>query len=77
MDLVLRSTDTNVREKMRNYIARQTEKYEEMLFKAKQEEAEKSLSSLKSNKETVKCGYTERMREVVDRGLRSTGFNPH
>jgi hypothetical protein len=75
-DLVLANSELAVKEKMTNYMARQIDKFEETLFKVKQKESEQALSSLKSNKETVKCGYTEKMKELVDRGLRSSSPIP-
>ena len=42
-----------------------------MLFKLKQDEIEQIRGAIKSNKDTVKSGYTDQMKELIDRGLRS------
>jgi hypothetical protein len=67
---VLTQTELVVKQKMKNYIEKQTEKNEEMLFNFKQQIIDRSLAKLESNKSTVRNGYTERMRQLVEKGLK-------
>jgi hypothetical protein len=47
---------------MKNYLQHLCDKNEEKLFKLKQRAIDRSLSRLACNKETVKTGYTLRMK---------------
>ena len=55
---VLTQSELVVKQKMKNYIEKQTEKNAEMLFNLKQQLIDKSLAKLQSNKATVQYGYT-------------------
>lgn len=69
---VLTQTELVVKQKMKNYIEKQTEKNEEMLFNLKQQMIDKSLAKLESNKSIVKHGYTEKMKRLAERGLKNS-----
>jgi hypothetical protein len=62
-----------VKAKMKTYMSRQCEKYEETIFKFRQEELQKTESQVQCNKETVRRGYTDQMKMAVERGLRGSG----
>ena len=47
---------------MKNYLDHLAEKNEETLFKLKQSAIDRSLSKLYGNKETIRSGYTQKMR---------------
>ena len=55
---VLTQSELVVKQRMKNYIEKQTEKNAEMLFNLKQQLIDKSLAKLQSNKATVQYGYT-------------------
>lgn len=70
VDQILEATELGVRVRIKTYMSRQCEKYEEALFKLKQEEVQKTERKVECNKETVRRGYTEQMKTIVEKGLR-------
>jgi hypothetical protein len=60
---------------MKNYLEHLCDKNEETLFKLKQKSLDRCLSRLEFNKEAVRNGYTQRMKQLIEVSLR--GKAPH
>ena len=69
VEQVFLKSELSVKAKMKHYIEHLCDKNEESLFKVQQEKKDRELAKTESNKETVRRGYTERMKGLVDMGL--------
>jgi hypothetical protein len=56
----------SAKSKMRNYLQHLCEKNEETLFKLRQQTIDRSLSRMEVNRETVRNGYTRKMKGLVN-----------